>query len=160
MPLPINKKQLQSFTGKINYLSKFSSRLSELAELIRVLSKDKVPFNWNLNITKLLHRWRKKLQVLLFSHTITPKSQLLCRQMPVWKVLMLVYYKMQNQCILQARFSLILRKVMLAIELESLTVAWVMEKFHHFLYASHFLLVTDQIPLEAILSKSIAVDTY
>ena len=41
------------------------------------------------------------------------------------------------------------------IELESLAVAWAMEKFHHFLYASHFLLATDQKPLEAILSKSL-----
>ena len=30
-----------------------------------------------------------------------------------------------------------------------------MEKFHHFLYASHFILETEQKPLEAILSKSI-----
>ena len=42
-----------------------------------------------------------------------------------------------------------------AIELESLAVAWAMEKFHHFLYVSHFLLETDQKPLEAIISKSI-----
>ena len=42
-----------------------------------------------------------------------------------------------------------------AIELESLAVAWVMEKFHHFLYASHFILEMDQKSLEAILSKSI-----
>ena len=39
------------------------------------------------------------------------------------------------------------------IELESLTVAGAMEKFHHFLYTRHFLLETDQKPLEAILSK-------
>ena len=44
------------------------------------------------------------------------------------------------------------RKVV--IELESFAVAWTMEKFHHFLYASHFLLETDKKPLEAILSKS------
>ena len=42
-----------------------------------------------------------------------------------------------------------------AIELESLAVAWVVEKCYHFLYASHFILETDQKPLEAILSKSI-----
>ena len=30
-----------------------------------------------------------------------------------------------------------------------------MEKFHHLLYASHFILETDQKCLEAILSKSI-----
>ena len=43
----------------------------------------------------------------------------------------------------------------MAIEIESLAVAWSMEKFHHFLYASHFILETDQKPLEAILSKSL-----
>ena len=30
-----------------------------------------------------------------------------------------------------------------------------MEKFHHFLYASNFILETDQKPLEDILSKSL-----
>ena len=48
MPLPTCKKQVQSFIGMINYLSKFLARLWELAEPIRELSKDKVPFNWGL----------------------------------------------------------------------------------------------------------------
>ena len=39
------------------------------------------------------------------------------------------------------------------IELESLVVAWAMEKFCHFLYNNHFILEMDQKPLEAILSK-------
>ena len=42
-----------------------------------------------------------------------------------------------------------------AIELELLAVAWAVEKFHHFLYAGHFIFETDQKPLEVILSKSI-----
>ena len=46
MPPPTSKKQVQSFICMINYLSKFSARLSELAEPIRELCKDKVPFNW------------------------------------------------------------------------------------------------------------------
>ena len=40
-------------------------------------------------------------------------------------------------------------------EIESLAVARVMGKFHHFLYVSHIILETDQKPLEAILSKSL-----
>ena len=46
MPSPTSKKQVQSFIGMVNYLSKFLARLSELAEPIRELCKDKVPFNW------------------------------------------------------------------------------------------------------------------
>ena len=45
MPLPTNKKQVQLFIGMINYFSKLLPRLSELAEPIRELSKDKVPFS-------------------------------------------------------------------------------------------------------------------
>ena len=47
-PPPTCKKQVQSFIGMINYLSKFSARLLELAEPIRELCKEKVPFNWGL----------------------------------------------------------------------------------------------------------------
>ena len=47
------------------------------------------------------------------------------------------------------------QKGYVAIELESFAAAWAMEKFHHFLYASHFILETDQKPLEAIVLKSI-----
>ena len=49
----------------------------------------------------------------------------------------------------------VIQRGYVAIEIESLAVAWAMEKFHHFLYASHFILETDQKPLEAILSKSL-----
>ena len=48
MPEPSCKKEVQSFIGMINYLSKFSARLSELSELIRELSKERVLFNWGL----------------------------------------------------------------------------------------------------------------
>ena len=47
------------------------------------------------------------------------------------------------------------QKGYVAIELESLAVVWAMEKFCHVLYARHFILETDQKPLEAILSKSL-----
>ena len=48
MPSPSSKKEVQSFIGMINYLSNFFPRLTELAEPIRELVKEKVPFNWGL----------------------------------------------------------------------------------------------------------------
>ena len=45
MPAPTNKKQEQPFMGIINYLSKFSARLSAIAEPIWELAKDKLHFN-------------------------------------------------------------------------------------------------------------------
>ena len=47
------------------------------------------------------------------------------------------------------------QKGYVAIELESLAVAWAMEIFHHFLYSNEFVLETDQKSLEVILSISL-----
>ena len=44
MPPLTCKKQVQSFIGMVNYLSKFSGRLSELVEPIRELSKAESAF--------------------------------------------------------------------------------------------------------------------
>ena len=52
MPAPTCKKQVQSFIGMVNYLSKFLVRLSELVEPLRELSKEKSPLTGNLNIKK------------------------------------------------------------------------------------------------------------
>ena len=46
MPEPSCKKEVQLFIGMINYLSKFSARLSKLSEPIREWSKERVQFNW------------------------------------------------------------------------------------------------------------------
>ena len=64
MPSPTNKKQVQSFIGMINYLSTFSLRLLKLAEPIRELSKDIVPFNWGPEHQAAFTQMKKELQVL------------------------------------------------------------------------------------------------
>ena len=56
MPTPTCKRQVHSFIGMINYLSKFSARLSELVEPIKEISKDKIPFTWVQNTKKLSNR--------------------------------------------------------------------------------------------------------
>ena len=122
-------------------------------ELIRELSKDKVPFNWG------------------------PEHQAACTQMnqEIPSVPMLAYYNPKKKtmlktdasirglgaCLLQEEKLVYFgskalteaQKGYVATEIESLAVAWAMEKFHHF-YASHFILETDHKALEAILSKS------
>ena len=50
MPEPSCKTEVHSFMGMINYLPKFSARLSELSEPIRELSKKKFSFNWGLEL--------------------------------------------------------------------------------------------------------------
>ena len=61
MPAPTCKKQVQSFIGMVNYLSKFLVRLSELAEPIRELFKDKVPFNWEPEHQEAFNQMKKEI---------------------------------------------------------------------------------------------------
>ena len=132
----------------INYLSKFSVQLSQLAEPIRELSKEKVPFNWGpehqsafdlmkkeIAITPVLAYYQKKQTVPQTDASIKGFCACLLQdEKPVY---------FASKVLTDAQ------KDYVAIELESLVVAWTLEKFHH------FILETDQKPLEAILSKSI-----
>ena len=75
MPAPTCKKWVQSFIGMINYLSKFSLQLSELAEPKRELSKEKVPFNWepeHQSTFTMMKREIAKAPILAYNN---PKKQ-------------------------------------------------------------------------------------
>ena len=140
MPAPSCKKEVQSFIGMINYLSKFSTRLSELALPIRELAKEKVVFNWGPEHQTAFKLVKKEIAVAPILAYYDPKKTtvlqtdasinglgtcLLQDEKPVY---------FANKALTEAQRGYI------AIELESLTVAWAMEKFHHFLYCNHFLL--------------------
>ena len=84
MPAPTCKKQVQSYIAMINYLSKFSPQLSELAELIKELSKENVPFNWGPEHQSAFELTKKEIS-----------------SAPV-----LVYYNLKKQTVLQTDASI------------------------------------------------------
>ena len=73
---PTNKKQVPSFIGMINYLSKFSLRLSELSEPIRELSKNKVPFNWGPGHQAAFIQMKKEIASAPVLAYYSPKKQI------------------------------------------------------------------------------------
>ena len=75
IPSPTNKKQVQLFIGMINYFSKFSLRLSELAEPIRELSKDKETFNWGPKHQQPFTQMKKEIASVLVLAYYNPKRQ-------------------------------------------------------------------------------------
>ena len=146
-----SKKQVQSFIGMINYLSKFSPRLSEVDEPIRELSKDKVPFNWGPEHQPAFTQVKKEISSTPMLAYYNPKKQTMLQADASIKGL--------GECLLQdckpvyfaSKGLTDTHKGYVAFEIELLAVACAMEKFHHFLYDNHFILETDQKPLEAIL---------
>ena len=152
---PTCKKQGQSFIGMINYLSKFSARLLELAEPIRELSKDKVPFNWGLEHHMAFKQIKKEIVRAPILAYYNPKKETTLQTDASIKGLGAHLLQDQKPVYFASKALTKTQWRYVVIKIKSLAVAWVMEKFHHFLYAYHFILEMDQKPLEAILSKSL-----
>ena len=153
MPDPTNKKQVQSFIGMINYLSKFSARYSGIVEPIREMAKTKYLPTGAQNINLLLHRWKIVSAPILAYYN--PKKQTVLQTDASIKGLGTCLLQEEKPVYFAIKALTEAQQAYVAIELESLVVAWAMDKFHYFLYASHFVLENGQKPLEAIFSKSI-----
>ena len=154
MPAPTCKKQVQSFIGMVNYLSKYLVRLSDFAEPIKELSKNKLLFNWgqeHQEAFKQMKRENARAPILAYYN---PRKQTVLQTDTSIRGLGACLLQDEKPVYFGSKALTEAQKGYVVIEIESLAVAWAMEKFHHFLYESHFILETDQKPLKAILSKS------
>ena len=155
MPPPQSKKQVQSFIGMVNFLSKFSAHLSELTEPICELAKERVPFNWGPEYDEAFNLIKKELTAAPILAYYNPKKLMVLQTDASCKGLGARLLQNEKPVYFASKALTEMQKGYVAIELESLAVAWAMEKFHHFLYGNQFTLETNQKPLEAILSKSL-----
>ena len=118
---------------------------------MRELSKGKVPFYWGPEHQSAFTQMKKEIACAPIIAYSNAKKQTVLQTDASIKVSCLL----QDEKLVYFASNALTdaQKGYVAIELE--TLAWVIEKFNHFLYASHFILETDQKSLEAILSKSI-----
>ena len=144
MPEPSSKKEVQSFIGMINYLSKFSARLSKLSEPIRELSKERVPFNWGPEHREAFKVIKKELVKVPILAYYDPNKETVLQTDTSIKGLGACLLQHGKPVYFTSKALTETQKGYVAIELESLVVAWAMEKFHHFLYGTHFILEMDQ----------------
>ena len=155
MPPPSSKKEVQSFIRMINYLTKFSPRLTELSEPIRELIKEKVPFNWGPEHQESFTMLKKELVRTPILAYYNPQKETILQTDASTKGLGAGLLQDEKPIYFASKALTEMQRGYKAIEIESLVVAWAVEKFHHFLYGCHFILETDQKPLEAILSRSL-----
>ena len=127
----------------VNYLSKFSVRLSELVEPIRELSKDKVLVNWGPEHQATFKQMKKEIVRAPILAYYNPKKETILQTDASIKGLGTCLLQDQKPVYFVSKALTETQRGCVAIEIESLAVAWAMEKFHHFLYTSHFILATD-----------------
>ena len=155
MPQPCNKKEVQLFIGMINYLTKFSPRLTELSEPVRELIKEKVPFNWGPEHQESFQALKKELVQAPVLAYYNPRKETILQTDASTKGLGACLLQEDKPIYYASKALTEMQRGYIAIEFVSLTVEWAVEMFHHFLYGCHFILETDQKPLEAILSRSL-----
>ena len=155
MPSPGSKKDVQSFIGMIDYLSKLSPRLTELAEPIRQLVKEKVPFNVGPEHEESFAMLKKEIIKAPVLAYYNPRKETVVQTDASIKGLGACLLQEEKHIYFATKALTETQRGYIAIEIESLAVVWAVEKFHHFLYRCHFTLETDQKPLEATLSRSL-----
>ena len=126
--------------------------MSEIAEPIQELAKDRVPFNWGPEHQSAFTQMKQEVISAPILAYYNPKKQTVLQTDASTKGLGACLLQEEKPVYFTNKALTETQQGYIAIELESLGVAWAMEKFHHFLYASHFILETDQKPLEVILS--------
>ena len=159
MPKPTCLKDLQTFLGMVKYLSKFSPRIVKSAELLCDLTTKYAPYAWGPEHNQAFDSIKKEVVQAPILRYSNPKKVIVLQTDASIKGL--------GACLLQDGHPIYFASKSLqdaehgcvTIQLEALAVTWVMEKFHHFLYASHFTLETDQKPLVTILVKSLTEAT-
>ena len=139
----------------INYLTKFLPRLTKLSEPIRELIKEKVPFNWGPDHQESFAMLKKELVMAPVLAYYNPQKETILQTDASTKGLGASLLQDEKPIYFTSKALTETQRGYMAIEIESLAVAWAVEKFHHFLYGCHFILETDQKPLEAILSRSL-----
>ena len=159
MPQQANKKELQSFIGMVNYLGKFTPRLSELAECLRDLIHINVPFQWGPEHTEAFTSIKQEIIQAPVLKYYDPKKPTVLQTDASAEGLGACLLQCEHPVYFGSKALTDSQKGYVAIELEALAVSWAMEKFHHFLYATKFVLETDQKPLETILAKSLNAAT-
>ena len=155
MPAPSSKKEVQSFIGMINYLTKFSPRLNELSKPIRELIKEKIIFNWGPEHQESFNMLKKELVRAPILTYYNPWKETVLQTDASTKGLGACLLQDEKPIYFASKALTETQRGYVAIEIKSLAIAWAVEKFHHFLYGCHFILEMDQKPFEAILSRSI-----
>ena len=101
MQKPMNLKDLQTFLGMVQYLSKFSPRFAEIAEPLRDLTNKHEPYAWGPEHNQAFETSRKKYFKHPYSDTTIQRRKQSSKLIHPSRDLELVYFRMGTLSILQ-----------------------------------------------------------
>ena len=156
MPRPVNVKEVQRFTGFINYLSKFMPHLSDICEPLRRLTKKDIEWCWESQQEKAFQECKRLA-------TIQPVLKYFDAKLPVTiqcdasdKGLGATLMQEGQPVCFAARALTETEQRYAVIEKECLAICFACDKFHQYIMCKEKVQVeSDHKPLETIFKKPI-----
>ena len=160
---PSNTKELLSLLGLVTYLNRFSTKVAELTEPLRELTKKNIHFSWEQRHQTALGRIKEELcSALVLSYydpdpATTTILQCDASQKGLGAWIRQIDPNGKERIVAMASRSLTDTESRYSnIERECLAVMFGLEKFEYYLLGRHTLVETDHSPLEQIFKKNIA----
>ena len=153
MPIPTDKKAVQSFLGMTNYVQR--TGLADATKPLKDLLKKESVFMWDQSHDKAFNEVKSILtKAPVLTHLSQEKKSVL--QFDKSKDGLGACLMQDEHPIAYASGALTLTEIhYVQIEMELLSVVFGGEKFSKFLYGRHFVVETDHKPLESIVRKSL-----
>ena len=157
---PKTAKGIKSFLGLAAYCSSYIPRFAELAKPLRALTKKNAVFYWNTEAEEAFNKIKASLTNCVLAYFKPDwNAELVVDASPTGLCALLAQRDPKNsdsaQIVAYASRMLSEDEMKYSqLEKEALACVWGCEKFHLYLYACKFKLVTDNAPVQMILKNS------
>lgn len=156
MPTPTNKQDIRRLLGMVNYLQKFSPKLSDATAPLRKFLQDHVMFQWIPDIHQSsFDKMNKFLTTAPIVKYFNPKEEVELQCDASEKGLGACLLQNGQPVAYASRSLTSMEQQYAQIEKETLAIVFGTQKFDQYVYGRKTKVQTDHKPLESIFKKSI-----
>lgn len=156
MNRPDNAKDLQSFRGLVNYLTRYSSQLATITEPLRELTKKEIVFVWGLEHDHAFQAVKQERTSIGVLRYFDPKADTAVQTDASQKGLGAALPQHRQPICYASSLLTETEQNYSNIERETLGVVWGLDEFHYCIHGKHCTLHTNHKPLESIFKKKLA----
>ena len=162
---PNNEKELKSFLGAIQYLSKYIDNLSAQTDSLRQLLKKDIDWIWTEEHTAAFENLKQKItEILCLAHYNSNYPNVMKTDASTKSLGATLWQKKPDENLkpisFASRFLSDTEKKYAINELELLAVVWGLEHFRLYVYGKPIKLLTDHQALESLIKRNRSNTTY